>query len=113
MKMEKRALMAFVASILLFLAYDYFYLSPKGKEQRQHRAVEMQRQQQVADSLAAVLGAVSGGTEQPTTALPGTGTGGELGASTGDEPPLETEPPAGLQEVEMAEAAEFTVVSPL
>jgi YidC/Oxa1 family membrane protein insertase len=115
MKMEKRALLAFVASILLFLAYDYFYLSPRVKEQRQQRTAEMQRQQQVADSLAAVLGVETGGTEQPTTALPGAGTVDEVGAPAGDEQQktLETEPPPGLPEVEMADAADFTVVSPL
>jgi YidC/Oxa1 family membrane protein insertase len=113
--MEKRALLAFVASILLFLAYDYFYLSPRVKEQRQQRTAEMQRQQQVADSLAAVLGVETGGTEQPTTALPGAGTVDEVGAPAGDEQQktLETEPPPGLPEVEMADAADFTVVSPL
>jgi YidC/Oxa1 family membrane protein insertase len=52
MKLEKRALMAFVASILLFLAYDALYLSPRVEKQREERA----RQQAVADSIAAALG---------------------------------------------------------
>jgi len=56
MKMEKRALMAFVASILLFLAYDALYLSPRVKKQREARMAEQAREQQRADSLSVLLG---------------------------------------------------------
>lgn len=54
MKMEKRALIAFVASILLFLAYDAIYLSPKVEKQRAKRAQEAELLRQLAgDSLRA------------------------------------------------------------
>ena len=50
MKIERRALIAFVASMLLFLAYDAFYLSPKMEKQRERRAAE--QAQRVAEQVA-------------------------------------------------------------
>lgn len=41
MGMEKRAFFAFILSMLLFLAYDYFYLAPKTKEQRARRRAQL------------------------------------------------------------------------
>ncbi len=41
MGMEKRAFFAFILSMLLFLAYDYFYLAPKTKEQRTRRRAQL------------------------------------------------------------------------
>jgi YidC/Oxa1 family membrane protein insertase len=49
MGLEKRAFYAFILSMILFLAYDYFYLAPKNKEQRARR----QAQVAVLDSLKA------------------------------------------------------------
>jgi YidC/Oxa1 family membrane protein insertase len=115
MSMEKRALLAFVASILLFLAYDYFYLSPRVKEQRLRRAAAIERQQHAADSLAAVLGTGAGGAETGQTGTPAPG---ETAGPAGGEAP-EREKPAPLAAaaestlVEAAPAAEFTVVSSL
>jgi YidC/Oxa1 family membrane protein insertase len=106
--MEKRALLAFVASILLFLAYDYFYLSPRVKEQRLRRAAEIDRQRQAADSLAAILGADTAGTEPSPATSPATG---DVGGTR--ETRAEAEPLDDLPQFEMADAAEFTVVSPL
>jgi len=108
MKMEKRALMAFVASILLFLAYDYFYLAPKVKEQRFQRAIEIQQQQQAADSLAAILGTEARETEPPRDA-------GELGGTRQEtlEMAGEPEPISDVPEYATADAAVFTVVSSL
>lgn len=51
MSMERRALLAFVASMLLFLAYDALYLSPRMKKQEEARRARME--QLAADSLAA------------------------------------------------------------
>ena len=45
MSMERRAIIAFAASMLLWLAYDAFYLSPKTKEQREQARVERALQQ--------------------------------------------------------------------
>jgi YidC/Oxa1 family membrane protein insertase len=109
MKMEKRALMAFVASILLFLAYDYFYLSPRVKEQKARRQVELVRQQQGADSLAAILGEKAADTSAGNeTAWSG---------SEADSPVTETgEAPAPLSEIPSTpalQAVEFTVASSL
>jgi YidC/Oxa1 family membrane protein insertase len=109
MKMEKRALLAFVASILLFLAYDYFYLSPRVKEQRERRTAELQRQQQVADSLAAILGPETARADSSQAAA------GEGGVAQHDTPAemQQTEPLEEFPAYEMADAAQFTVVSPL
>ncbi|MCH7548171.1 MAG: membrane protein insertase YidC [Candidatus Krumholzibacteriota bacterium] len=51
--MERRALLAFAASMILFLAYDALYLSPKNKEARERRQAELalEKQAQRADSL--------------------------------------------------------------
>jgi YidC/Oxa1 family membrane protein insertase len=52
--MERRALIAFVASMVLFLAYDALYLSPKQKKMEARRQALVERQQHEADSLAAL-----------------------------------------------------------
>jgi YidC/Oxa1 family membrane protein insertase len=41
MGMEKRAFYAFIISMILFLAYDYFYLAPKNKEHRARRMAQL------------------------------------------------------------------------
>ena len=118
MKMEKRALVAFIASILLFLAYDALYLSPKVDKQRQHRAAELELQRLLgADTLSqdfAETGAQSSSPQAPGQQLAGGGetrpdeslpTSGE--SSPGTETTADRFPAAGL------EAAEFTIVSPL
>ena len=40
MSMERRALIAFVASMAFFLLYDALYLEPKMREQRARREVQ-------------------------------------------------------------------------
>lgn len=47
--MERRALIAFVASMALFLAYDALFLAPKMKEQRARRQAEELQQTAVAE----------------------------------------------------------------
>lgn len=54
MSMERRALIAFVASMLLFLAYDALYLSPKMKKQQAREQVLQAQQAAYADSIAAL-----------------------------------------------------------
>lgn len=71
MSMERRALLAFVASMLLFLAYDALYLSPRMEKKREReRALQEQMARdsvRVADSLAAVRAAR--GEPEPEPAL--------------------------------------------
>lgn len=57
--MERRALIAFVASMALFLLYDSLYLAPKMREQREQRetaqlqqAQELARLQKIEDRVA-------------------------------------------------------------
>jgi YidC/Oxa1 family membrane protein insertase len=50
--MERRALLAFVASMVLFLAYDAIYLSPRVKKQQEQRRAQMELAAR-ADSMAA------------------------------------------------------------
>jgi YidC/Oxa1 family membrane protein insertase len=102
MKMEKRAVLAFVASILLFLAYDALYLSPRVERQREQRAAELERERQRADSLAVVHGVA--GVDTPR-AEPVRRTPEPVPAESVQEPEI---PPA-----DFGEAAQFTVVSPL
>jgi YidC/Oxa1 family membrane protein insertase len=56
MSMERRALIAFVASMLLFLAYDALYLGPQREKAREARIEQLSQQQEArrADSLQAV-----------------------------------------------------------
>jgi YidC/Oxa1 family membrane protein insertase len=113
MKMEKRALLAFVASILLFVAYDYFYLGPRVKEQRRLRAVEMERQQEVTDSLAAIVEAEApqAGASQPEAS----GESQPVAEDTAAVPAEGGQAQAEGERVPQRDvaAAEFTVVSPL
>jgi YidC/Oxa1 family membrane protein insertase len=52
MSLEKRAFFAFVLSMVLFLVYDYVYLSPKLKEQHaRRRAIQAAQDSLRADSL--------------------------------------------------------------
>jgi YidC/Oxa1 family membrane protein insertase len=60
MKMEKRALIAFVASILLFLAYDALYLSPRVDKQRAERAAALELQKQMAGDTVSATDTVGG-----------------------------------------------------
>lgn len=52
--MERRALVAFVASMVLFLAYDAIFLAPKMKEQRARRQAEALQQAAEAPAERAV-----------------------------------------------------------
>lgn len=109
MKMEKRALLAFVASILLFLAYDALYLSPRVEKQRARRAAELERLRETgADTLArgqnvdttGSVDRVAGGLEQSTVL--------EESGTSGEPAPAESLPTVSAQQ-----AAEFVVVTPL
>jgi len=53
MSMERRALLAFLASMVLFFAYDALYLSPRNKAAREARMAQMAEQDAArrADSL--------------------------------------------------------------
>ncbi len=110
MKMEKRALIAFVASILLFLAYDALYLSPRVEKQRADRAAAMELQRQMAgDSVSGTEAAVVPGRTGSDPAFESPAqenrdfTGNTDGATEN----------SGLSEgVITAEAAEFVVVTP-
>jgi YidC/Oxa1 family membrane protein insertase len=117
MKMEKRALMAFVASILLFLAYDALYLSPRVEKQRERRAVQLERQQVAADSIAAVLGAARAqtetGEEQPLPAGDTEQAPSRTEADRYQEEPASDSATSGLPSGTSGRAAEFTVVSGL
>jgi len=68
MSMERRALLAFVASMLLFLAYDALYLSPRMKKQEEARRARME--QLAADSLAARLGGAGAAPDSAIAAPP-------------------------------------------
>ena len=59
MSMERRALIAFVASMVLFLGYDALYLGPKMKAQRARReaAVLAQARQDSAYARVDTIGA--------------------------------------------------------
>ena len=113
MKMEKRALIAFVASILLFLAYDAIYLSPRVEKQRAQRAEELEQQRQIAGDTVSGAGAVTGPGRTGTEREPRYN---ELAEETRDLPAERGGPAAadtGLPEITTAEAAEFVVVTPL
>ncbi|MDH3197224.1 MAG: membrane protein insertase YidC [Candidatus Krumholzibacteria bacterium] len=56
--MERRALVAFLASIALFFAYDALFLSPKLKKERARRAELAEQQHAVVDSVTAAGGEV-------------------------------------------------------
>ena len=111
MKMEKRALIAFVASILLFLAYDAFYLSPRVEKQRTERAAELERQKLFAgDTLsgsAAIADKKNQSQDPGTQTQAGGGTQTRAGSGAGDT--HET----NLPTISVSEAAEFVVVTPL
>jgi hypothetical protein len=67
--MERRALIAFVASMALFLLYDSLYLAPKMRDQRAKReaaAQEMARLQKAPDRIA---GGDTIGTQESPPAL--------------------------------------------
>jgi YidC/Oxa1 family membrane protein insertase len=66
MSMERRALIAFLASIALFFAYDALFLSPKLKKERARRAELAEQQRAVSDSVAAAGGEV----ERPPALVP-------------------------------------------
>ena len=54
MSMERRAVIAFVLSLVVFLAYDAFYLSPRNKKQQERREATLRHEAAIADSIAAV-----------------------------------------------------------
>ncbi len=111
MKMEKRALIAFVASILLFLAYDALYLAPRVKEQKARRQTEIARQQEIADSLAAMMGErVPGTVAEGETAQPGVDLDSPSPAGTGGDAPA---PLSEFPAAPLVQAVEFTVASSL
>ena len=110
MKIERRALLAFVASMLLFLAYDAFYLSPKMERQRERRAAEAERARlQAQDSIAAAEPIVGGEvTDQPEVVITETSSEPEPVSTESGEPER-----AGQTPVTEAPKVEFTVTSPL
>jgi YidC/Oxa1 family membrane protein insertase len=116
MKMEKRALLAFVASILLFLAYDALYLSPRVDRQRRERAAELERQALLrGDTLS-----VPEGGEPIAPGQIGAGEAVEQAELDRELPGEQTPPPGIAGEAETladlptaAEAVEFKVVSSL
>jgi len=111
MKMEKRALVAFVASILLFLAYDAFYLSPKGDEQKRQRALEVEQQGlSQADSMSAGSTSSEGIAERTAREQEPPGTT-RLEPEETREAGTDGAAQAGLPAA--MDAAQFTVVTPL
>lgn len=82
MSMERRALLAFVASMLLFLAYDALYLGPRGRKQAERRRILQEQQAAIADSLAALEPTVV--EETPASDVPATAE--ETVAETRHEP---------------------------
>jgi YidC/Oxa1 family membrane protein insertase len=54
MKLEHRAILAFVVSMLLFLGYDALYLSPKLEKERKQRATELLEQRRLAGDTVLV-----------------------------------------------------------
>lgn len=93
MSMERRALIAFVASMAFFLLYDALYLAPKMRDQRARRDAQQQVQSEEAARLQqqAPTDTIRGGAQPPAlapaerdtamVALPGTG-----GLSQNDQP---------------------------
>jgi YidC/Oxa1 family membrane protein insertase len=117
MKMEKRALLAFVVSILLFLAYDALYLSPRVEKQKQRRAAEQELQRQLGtDTLSQDLAETGTRSSSPQSGQK-LAEGGETRRD--ESPPTfsESTPVAETTADQFAaaglEAAEFTIVSPL
>jgi YidC/Oxa1 family membrane protein insertase len=112
--MEKRALLAFVASILLFLAYDAFYLSPRVEEQRQRRAAELESQRQAqADTLPVDTARTKEDAERRPSAereLPEKKAVPEEGVAGAG---LESRAEAGLPSASGEESRQITIVSPL
>lgn len=106
MKIERRALIAFVLSMLLFLLYDAVYLSPKMEKQRERReqqAAEIERQRLPAgDTLDAAQ-------TEPETAYDSRRE--ETSPETAQEKPSFL--PRTAQTDTVVTAAEFTVASPL
>jgi YidC/Oxa1 family membrane protein insertase len=98
--MERRALVAFVASMALFLVYDAVFLSPRMKEQRARRQAEALRQAEDADRARAAdsLGLTTTTPPALTAPVPADTTG-LAGADVTDAEP--------------APAASITVASPL
>lgn len=110
MKLERRALLAFVCSMLLFLAYDAFYLSPKLEKQRERRAAEAERlRQQQGDSLSAALPAVATEVTNQTEGI----VTEQTPALTSAEPTPGTPDLSGQAQDTMPPRAEITIVSPL
>jgi YidC/Oxa1 family membrane protein insertase len=111
MSMERRALLAFVASMLLFLAYDALYLSPRVKKQEEARRARME--QLAADSLAASSaslgseGASSDSAVTPPPAQPATQPTEPVRAEVDTTATLEIGLPRGDREA----AKTFTVVN--
>jgi YidC/Oxa1 family membrane protein insertase len=69
--MERRALIAFVASMALFLLYDSLYLAPKMKEERARREAAAQQQEQELARLKPVQpGGASGDSLSPAEPVP-------------------------------------------
>lgn len=67
MSMERRALIAFVASMAFFLLYDALYLAPKMREQRAQREAQQPAQTEEAARLqnAAPTDTIGSGAEPP------------------------------------------------
>ncbi len=66
MSLERRAILAFVLSLLLFLLYDHFYLGPKVKEQQARRRARLAAMDSArTDSLLAKAAPDTGQREEP------------------------------------------------
>jgi len=107
MSMERRALLAFVASMVLFLAYDALYLSPRVKKQEAARRAKMELAAR-ADSMAAA-------TRHDTLEAPATGTPPADTAAPATTPTTSaaTTTPAELPTVAEVPSTEVTVTSDL
>jgi len=114
--MERRALLAFVASMVLFFAWDWIYLKPARERAQEEKRIEMVQQQaaQLADSLAAAE-------REPETLPPVKGSNqihdseiAQTDAVTEDSPTLVPYGDEGdATAVEAADAREIRVVSDL
>jgi len=98
MKLEHRAILAFVVSMLLFLGYDALYLSPKLEKERQRRSAELLEQRQLAGDSVLVSppaapetvssAAVPAPEQGDRTALTGSATADSSLTGFAEEPPV-------------------------
>jgi YidC/Oxa1 family membrane protein insertase len=95
---ERRALLAFAISMLLFVAYDALYLGPRTKQQRARREATALQQAQETEKQAS-LDSARGGASSPALTIP---------------PATDTTPTvAALDSLEVRPEKRITVASPL